>query len=99
MSVRERVFEPDHPAARGHFEGNPIIPGAVLLNETIRAIEPACGTPLLISAAKFLHPARPGDRVVIEFSRNGDEVRFTCAVRGRTVLTGQMSCSAQPPVP
>lgn len=99
MSVRERVFEADHPAARGHFEGNPIIPGAVLLNETIHAIEPAVGAPMVIAAAKFLHPARPGDRVVIEFSREGGEVKFTCAVRGTTVLTGKMSCSAQPPVP
>jgi 3-hydroxymyristoyl/3-hydroxydecanoyl-(acyl carrier protein) dehydratase len=95
--VLEHVFQPNHPSSRGHFEGNPIIPGAVLLNEAIAAIGRAEGlppAPIAISSAKFLHPARPGDRVVIEFSRGGDAIDFSCAVEGKTVLTGQLSCPA-----
>jgi 3-hydroxyacyl-[acyl-carrier-protein] dehydratase len=92
--VIERVFQPDHPASQGHFPGNPIIPGAVLLSETLLAIEAGLGAslvPFQITSAKFLHPTRPGDRVLIEFSRTArGEVRFTCAVGGRPVLTGQM---------
>jgi 3-hydroxymyristoyl/3-hydroxydecanoyl-(acyl carrier protein) dehydratase len=102
-SVVERVLQPDHPASRGHFAGNPIIPGAVLLSETITAIEPSLDAgrvPFLITSAKFLHPARPGDRVVIEFYRtHRAEVRFACTVDGRAVLTGQMSCLASPTAP
>lgn len=94
----ERVFQRDHPASLGHFPGDPIIPGAVLLSETLQAIEAALGAglvPFQITSAKFLHPTRPGDRVVIEFSRTArGEIRFTCAVAGRPVLTGQMSCHA-----
>jgi len=63
--------------------------------EAIQAIERSIGAPrapFSISSAKFLRPARPGDRVVIEFSRSGGEVSFSCAVEGRIVLTGQMSC-------
>lgn len=94
----ERVLQPDHPASQGHFPGDPIIPGAVLLSETLMAIEAGLGAnlvPFQITSAKFLHPTRPGDRVVIEFSRNArGAVRFTCAVEGRPVLTGQMSCRA-----
>ena len=93
--VVERVFPQDHPASHGHFEGNPIIPGAVLLSEAILAIERSIGAPrapFAISSAKFLRPARPGDRVVIEFSRSGGELGFSCAVEGRIVLTGKMSC-------
>jgi 3-hydroxyacyl-[acyl-carrier-protein] dehydratase len=93
----ERVLLPDHPASRGHFEGNPIIPGAVLLSEAVQAIAPAARLPLLVTSAKFLHPARPGDRVVIEYNSDGKgQVRFACTVDGRSVLTGQMSCSAPP---
>jgi 3-hydroxymyristoyl/3-hydroxydecanoyl-(acyl carrier protein) dehydratase len=96
--VIERVLQLDHPASRGHFPGDPIIPGAVLLSETLLAIEAALGAslvPFQITSAKFLHPTRPGDRVRIEFSRNArGEVAFTCAVGGRPVLTGQMSCHA-----
>ena len=74
MATAERVFPADHPAALGHFPGNPIIPGAVLLDETLRAIESGLGVSLAclrIRSAKFLAPVRPGDRVVIEFSRPG----------------------------
>jgi len=96
--VIERVFHLDHPASRGHFPGNPIIPGAVLLDETLRAIEAGLGgslVPFQIASAKFLHPTRPGDRVVIEFSRTTrGEVKFACTVEGRPVLTGYMSCHA-----
>jgi 3-hydroxymyristoyl/3-hydroxydecanoyl-(acyl carrier protein) dehydratase len=92
--VIERVLQLDHPASRGHFPGDPIIPGAVLLSETLQAIEAALGAslvPFQITSAKFLHPTRPGDRVLIEFSRTArGEVRFTCAVEGKPVLTGQL---------
>jgi len=92
--VIERVFQPDHPASQGHFPGDPIIPGAVLLSETLMAIEASTGAslvPFQITSAKFLHPTRPGDRVLIEFSRTArGEVTFTCAVGGRPVLTGQI---------
>jgi 3-hydroxymyristoyl/3-hydroxydecanoyl-(acyl carrier protein) dehydratase len=101
--VIERLFQPDHPAAQGHFPGNPIIPGAVLLSETIMAIEhglSASLAPFQIISAKFLQPARPGDRVLIEFSRSaGGEIRFACTVGGRPVLTGQITCRALPTAP
>lgn len=94
----ERIFHADHPAVQGHFPGNPVVPGAVLLDEVIRVIEASLGeglVPFQISSAKFLHPTRPGDRVLIEFSRSArGSVRFTCAVKGTPVLTGQLSCCA-----
>jgi 3-hydroxyacyl-[acyl-carrier-protein] dehydratase len=99
----ERVLQADHPASRGHFAGNPIIPGAVLLSETVAAIlrqVDAPPAPLVVHSAKFQHPARPGDRVVIEFSGDGGgALRFTCSVGGKPVLTGQMSCPVPPTAP
>lgn len=97
-AVLERVLQPDHPASRGHFPGNPIIPGAVLLSETIMAIEHrlnASLVPFQVISAKFPHPARPGERVVIELTRSAaGELEFACSVEGRPVLTGRMSCRA-----
>jgi 3-hydroxymyristoyl/3-hydroxydecanoyl-(acyl carrier protein) dehydratase len=94
--VIERELQPDHPASRGHFPGNPIIPGAVLLSETLQAIEASAGAPLApfsLSSAKFLHPARPGSRLVIEYSRTAaGEIGFTARVHGKTVLTGRLRC-------
>lgn len=88
----------DHPAAQGHFPGNPIIPGAVLLSETLRAIEGQLGaslSPCRIRRAKFPHPARPGDELDIAFSGSArTSIRFECAVRGTAVLVGEVECCA-----
>jgi len=99
----ERIYEPGHPATVGHFPGNPIVPGALLLAAVLDAVGggPAAAlAPFQIRSAKFLSPARPGDRVVIRYSRTGGDAsagdfRFTCAVGERPVLTGQISCSVQ----
>ena len=93
-----KTFPTDHPAAAGHFPGNPIIPGAVLLSETLRLIEADLGqslSPCRIRRAKFPHPARPGDELRIEFSGSAHSaIRFECAVRDHTVLVGEVECCA-----
>jgi 3-hydroxyacyl-[acyl-carrier-protein] dehydratase len=97
VAVLEQIFPTDHPAAQGHFPGNPIIPGAVLLSDTLRLIEASLGLgsgPYRIRRAKFPYPARPGDRVSVEFTRSTrNSIRFECAVAGTTVLTGEIECS------
>ena len=95
------LFVPaDHPATLGHFPGNPIVPGAVLLDGAIRAVAAGLGAdvfPCRIRSAKFFAPVRPGDRVTIEFARaSAGGVRFTCAVNGKAVLRGEASCGAAP---
>jgi 3-hydroxymyristoyl/3-hydroxydecanoyl-(acyl carrier protein) dehydratase len=95
LAIVERSLAYDHPAASGHFPGNPIIPGAVLLSEALRIIEGETGmklSPCRIRRAKFPAPARPGDRLVVEFRCLGASVRFKCAVRQETVLTGEVEC-------
>ena len=96
MATLEHAFPPDHAAADGHFPGNPIIPGAVLLSETLRLIEAHLGVSLLpcrVKRAKFPHPARPGDRIAIEFAGSPqDSIKFECAVKGHTVLVGEVEC-------
>jgi 3-hydroxymyristoyl/3-hydroxydecanoyl-(acyl carrier protein) dehydratase len=94
----ERQFERDLKSAQGHFPGNPIIPGAVLLSETLIAIEAVTGVPLAachVRAAKFFRPVRPGARARIEFTRLApDAIRFTCLVDEQTVLSGVVECAA-----
>jgi 3-hydroxymyristoyl/3-hydroxydecanoyl-(acyl carrier protein) dehydratase len=96
--VIERELQPDHPASRGHFPGNPIIPGAVLLSETLQAIEASLGVrlaPYRITSAKFPHPARPGSRLEIEFSRSATgAIQFSSSIGGRSVLIGRIQCGA-----
>ncbi len=98
MNVVEHVFPVDHPAAQGHFPGNPIIPGAVLLSSALRAImtrHDRSMSPAWRGRAKFLHPTRPGDRVSIEFAADPTgAITFACRVGSITVLTGVWTCEA-----
>lgn len=79
----ERHFALDHRAAEGHFPGNPILPGAVLLGEIIAAISGQRAMRCEIRAAKFHRPVRPGDRLRIVWSDAVDaDIRFSCSVTG-----------------
>jgi 3-hydroxyacyl-[acyl-carrier-protein] dehydratase len=62
----------DHPAFEGHFPGQPILPGVVLLAEALGAIEAATGNPphaWTISSAKFLQPVEPGTSLTLALVR------------------------------
>ncbi|HVA15608.1 MAG TPA: hypothetical protein VNF99_20345 [Stellaceae bacterium] len=74
-------FAEDHPTAAGHFPGNPIMPGAVLLDTVLLAIAGDAAAPsCTVRTVKFLRPIRPGDRVRIEWERKGDETHFRCVL-------------------
>ena len=85
----------DHPAFAGHFPGNPILPGVVLLDEALRAIEVDLGLDLRqwqIAAAKFFEFVRPGEALTIEHtSLESGLIRFTVRVAERAALTGTLS--------
>lgn len=85
----------DHPAFDGHFPGAPVLPGVVLLDETIRAIELAQGVEprcWRVASVKFLRAVVPGEALTLEQERlaNGS-VRFTVLSGGRTVASGALS--------
>ncbi len=91
---REMRFSLDHPTAEGHFPGNPIIPGALLLDEVLLAIAEGEGRTVgacVIRSAKFLHLVRPGDRIVVRWETHPvDETRFECILLDpeRVALSG-----------
>ncbi len=88
-------FPADHPAAPGHFPGNPIVPGAVLLDALVAALHPD-GWSGEIEAAKFHHPVRPGDSVSITHASEGDKTRFKGRLAGtdQIVLSGMLRSSS-----
>lgn len=78
-------FPVSHPAGPGHFPGNPIIPGAVLLDELAAALftNEWRGD---IEAAKFHYPVRPGDTVAIACKTVGASTRFEGRLAGSEIL-------------
>ncbi len=94
-SIQLRIA-PDHPACAGHFPGDPILPGAVLLDELVAALFPD-GWSGVIDSAKFHHPVRPGDSLAVT-SRNDDgATRFECRLSGsgQLVLSGALRPKSQ----
>ena len=90
---------PDHPCLAGHFPGFPIIPGVVLLDETLHAIEqqqqigPACWT---ISAVKFHHTVAPGDELRLSCDWQPDaQVHFELRSAQGLVASGTIQRRAQ----
>lgn len=59
----------DHPSFAGHFPGQPLLPGALLLAQVLEAalgvpaLQPRWGPAPTLAAAKFLAPVRPGARL------------------------------------
>ncbi|HEV8644650.1 MAG TPA: AMP-binding protein [Burkholderiales bacterium] len=97
-AIVHRRFPADHPAAQGHFPGNPIIPGAVLLDEVIAAAAGQFQLPdsgCTVNSAKFLRPVRPGEEVLIRFELQGPgAIRFECRVGDDVVLSGTLRSGA-----
>jgi len=57
-------ISPDHPALPGHFPGQPVVPGVVLLDHLIEATEAALARPVHVTGlpqVKFLAPLLPGE--------------------------------------
>jgi len=84
-----------HPAFAGHFPGAPVLPGVVLLDEAIRAVELADGgAPRCwrVTSVKFLRAVVPGEALTLRQERlPGGAVRFTVLSAGQAVATGALS--------
>jgi 3-hydroxyacyl-[acyl-carrier-protein] dehydratase len=84
----------DHPSFAGHFPAFPVLPGAILLDEMLKAIELARGIDVKawhISSAKFLDAVRPRDRLVLEHDAPGPGlIHFTIRADDRKVASGTL---------
>jgi acyl-coenzyme A synthetase/AMP-(fatty) acid ligase len=91
-------FPVDHPAGAGHFPGNPIIPGAVLLDALVAALFPG-GWSGEIESAKFHRPVRPGDAVAVKHHIDGSVTRFECRLTAsdQLVLSGALRSPSPSP--
>ena len=88
--VHERFcVSASHPSLPGHFPGNPVVPGVVLLDRIAAAIERAnAGALRRVGAVKFLAPVLPGEDIECVGERDGERVHFHAKRDGTTVLRG-----------
>ena len=81
------TVSPDHPCLPGHFPGRPIVPGVVILDQVLAAIEAREGAlgPVRLPQVKFVQPLLPGEGARIELDGLAPRWRFR-VLRGDTLL-------------
>jgi 3-hydroxyacyl-[acyl-carrier-protein] dehydratase len=88
------AIDADHPSFAGHFPKFPVLPGAVLLDQALHAIESACGLDLKewqVASAKFLNPVRPRDGLLLEHdAADAGLIHFSIRVGERKVASGTL---------
>ena len=94
----EFVVPQDHPALPGHFPGRPVVPGVVVLERVVEAIEAAQGPlgALRLPQVKFVQPLLPGEYADIAIeAMPGDVPRWKFRVtRGETAIASGEVVSA-----
>ena len=77
----------DHPALPGHFPGQPIVPGVVVLDRVVEVIEAGHGPlpPLRLPQVKFLQPLLPGQSAQVQLQGDAPRWRFR-VLRGEELL-------------
>ena len=84
----------DHPAYPGHFPGNPILPGVVVLSEVLAAVAASSGRPASawrLANAKFVSPVTPGSALTLSCEESAGNVRFEVRAGSRTIATGTLA--------
>jgi len=80
---------PDHPALPGHFPGNPLVPGVVVLDRVAAALE-ARGVVLAgFAQVKFAATLKPGEDARIELEPRDARWRFRVLRDADVVAAGE----------
>jgi 3-hydroxyacyl-[acyl-carrier-protein] dehydratase len=92
MIVASLSIPADHPAYSGHFPEQPVLPGVVLLDAALQALERAGrGAPGRwdVNSVKFQSAVRPGEALTLEHetAANGS-LRFAVRTPDRMVASG-----------
>ena len=85
----------DHPAFAGHFPGQPIVPGVVLLDQAILFAEKMLACPIgnwQVGNAKFLSPVLPGEVLAYALTQKpSGAIAFAVQCEGRPVASGSLT--------
>jgi len=72
----------DHPCLPGHFPGRPIVPGVLLLDQVLAALQRATRRRIArLQRVKFTAALRPDELAVARCEVDGEQVSFRVCAR------------------
>lgn len=90
MSRRTFVVPGTHACLPGHFPGRPLVPGVVILDRVVAAIEAEHGPvgAMRLPQVKFVQPLAPDEtaEITLEAAPVGDDTRWRFRVERAGVL-------------
>ena len=89
--LRYLSVPPAHPVFRGHFPGNPIVPGVMLLEWVQREIAQVLGrapSAVRIRESKFFTPLAPQQRAKLSFEPGTGRCTFEIDTEGTRIARG-----------
>lgn len=78
-----------HPSLPGHFPGNPIVPGVVLLDRVAAAVGKRGARLAKIGVVKFMTPLKPDEDATLAITTDGARVSFRIERDGTPILRGE----------
>ena len=86
------IVPPDHPSLPGHFPGQPVVPGVVVLDRVLDAIEASAGPlgALRLPQVKFVQPLLPGEAADIALEAGEGRWRFRVTRDGQPIASGEV---------
>ena len=88
----------DHPVLVDHFPGNPLVPGALIVDQVLSGCEPYASEDfcmLALKEIKFKSPLRGHEIAQVDYSQSPTGLRFKVWVADREIAAGIITL--QPP--
>ncbi len=83
----------DHPSLPGHFPGNPVVPGVLVLDRVLDAVQAASGMPvgaLRLPQVKFMQPLLPTQLATVSVDGVSPKWRFRVHHDERLIASGEV---------